>query len=246
MKNLDIRDKRKFWKTVKFLNKQQSSIPPLHHQGTTANSDHEKATMLNDFLSTCFNRTVPPLVPPNRGSHAHNDACPDDSLCSASEVLSYIRLLDAAKASGPDGASRMLKGTASRIAPSLTRLFYISIKLGHFPKDWKTSSVVPIPKTSNHKDATNYRPISLLPVVSKMLERHVHQYITKSLSVLSSGQWSLQTGRSTITALLSVAHEWFKALESGQEVCSVFFDIKKAFDSVPPPGELQLSNNYSC
>ncbi len=155
-----------------------------------------------------------------------------------SEVLSYIRLLDAAKASGPDGlSSRMLKGAASRIAPSLTRLFNISIKLGRFPKDWKTSSVVPIPKTSNHK-ATNYRPISLLPVVSKMLERHVHQYIciTKSLSVtnpLSSGQWGFQTGKSTITALLSVAHEWFKALESGQEVCSVFFDIKKAFDSVP-------------
>ena len=65
LNNLDVRDKRKFWKTVKFLNKQQSSIPPLHHQGTTANSDHEKATMLNGFFSTCFNRTVPPLVPPN-------------------------------------------------------------------------------------------------------------------------------------------------------------------------------------
>ena len=105
LNNLDVRDKRKFWKTVKFLNKQQSSIPPLHHQGTTANSDHEKATMLNDFFSTCFNRTVPPLVPPNVDLNLHNDECPDDLLCLEGEVLSYIRLLDAAKASGPDGLS---------------------------------------------------------------------------------------------------------------------------------------------
>ena len=69
----------------------------------------------------------------------------------------------------------------------------------------------------------------------KMLERHVHQYSTTSLSVtnpLSNGQWGFQTGRSTITALLSVTHEWFKVLESGQELFSVcFFDIKKAFDT---------------
>ena len=217
---------------MKFLNKQQSLIPPLHHQGTTANSDHEKATMLNDFFSTCFNRTVPPLVPPNGDLNLHNDECPDDLLCLEGEVLSYIRLLDAAKASGPDGlSSRMLKGTANCIAPSLTRLFNISIKLGRFPKDWKTSSVVPILKTSYYKEATNYRPISLLPVVSKMLERHVHQYITTSLSVtnpLSNGQWGFQTSRSTITALLSVTHEWFKVLVSGQELFSVFFRHKES------------------
>ena len=234
---------------MKFLNKQQSSIPPLHHQGTTANSDHEKATMLNDFFSTCFNRTVPPLVPPNGDLNLHNDECPDDLLCLEGEVLTYIRLLDAAKASGPDGlSSRMLKGTANSIAPSLTRLFNISIKLGRFPKDWKTFSVVPIPKISNHKEATNYRPISLLPIVSKMLERHIHQYITTSLSVtnpLSNGQWGFQTGRSTITALLSVTHEWFKVLESGQELFSVFFDIKKTFDTVPHQSLMDKLHRYS-
>ena len=85
--------------------------------------------------------------------------------------LSYIQSLDATKASGPDGVSiRMLKHTATSIAPSLAKLFNISIKLGRFPTCWKTSSVVPVPKSSKHNEVANYRPISLLPVVSKLLE----------------------------------------------------------------------------
>ena len=130
----------------------------------------------------------------------------------------------------------MLKSTAHSIAPSLTKLFNISISLGHFPQCWKMSSVVPIPKSSNHKEASNYRPISLLPVVSKLLERHFHQHITKFLNEvnpLCNRQWDFQPGKSTVTALLSVTHDWFKSLESGHDVCSIFFDLRKAFDSVP-------------
>ena len=90
--------------------------------------------------------------------------------------MSYIQALDATKASGPDGISiRMLKYTATSITPSLAKLFNISIKLGRFPTCWKTSSVVPVPKSSKHNEVANYRPISLLPVVSKLLERHIHQ-----------------------------------------------------------------------
>ena len=96
--------------------------------------------------------------------------------------------------------------------------------------------VVPIPKSASYSEATNYRPISLLSIVSKMLERHFHQYITNHLHEchpLSNKQWGFQSGKSTITALLSVTHDWFQALEAGQEVCSIFFDLRKAFDSVP-------------
>ena len=109
-------------------------------------------------------------------------------------------------------------------------------RIKSFPECWKTSSVVPIQKSANRSEATDYRPISLLSVVSKMLERHFHQYVTKHLNEyhpLSNKQWGFQSGKSTVTALLSVTHDWFQALEAGQEVCSIFFDLRKAFDSVP-------------
>ena len=100
--------------------------------------------------------------------------------------------LDSSKANGPDGNSaQMLKGTAHNIAPSLTKLFNISISQGHFPECWKTSSV-PIPKSANRSEATDYRPISLVSVVSKMLEHHFRQYVTKHLNEchpLSNKQW---------------------------------------------------------
>ena len=141
----------------------------------------------------------------------------------------------------------MLKFTATSIAPSLAKLFNISIKLGHFPTCWKTS-VVPIPKSSQHNEAANYRPISLLSVVSKLLERHIHQVITIHLNenrTLSNMQWGFQSGKSTVTALLAVTHDWFKALESRHNVCSVFFDLRKAFDSVPHRLLLEKLNTYA-
>ena len=141
----------------------------------------------------------------------------------------------------------MLKNTAHSIAPSLTKLFNISIGLGRLPESWKTSLVVPIPKSSNHKEVSNYRPISLLPIVSKMLERHFHHLITTHLNdnkPLSNSQWGFQAGKSTVTSLLNITHEWFQALERGQDICSIFFDLRKAFDTVPH--QLLLDKLSNC
>ena len=151
---------------MKVLSKQQSTILTLHHQEDIAKTNYEKATMLNNYFSTCFNTSVPPLLQLDGESQAYiefGSTCPEDLLCTTEEVLSYIQALDANKTSGPDGIStRMLKNAALSIAPSLAKLFNISIQLGCFPTCWKTSSVVPVPKSSKHKEVSNYRPISLL------------------------------------------------------------------------------------
>jgi len=93
------------------------------------------------------------------------------------------------------------------------------------------------PESNNNKDLpNNYRPISLLSVLSKLLERHVHKLLADHLSThhpLSNSQWGFSEGKSTVTALLTTTHEWFQSLEEGKEICAVFFDFKKAFDSVP-------------
>jgi len=131
--------------------------------------------------------------------------------------------------------------------PVLTRLYNMSIEHGIFPEKWKLSSVVPIPKDGDRTNPSNYRPISLLSIVSKMLECHVHYLITEHLSSnhpLANTQWGFQSGKSTATALLTTMYNWLKELEAGKEVCSVFFDIRKAFDSVPHRERVQ--NFASC
>ena len=97
----------------------------------------------------------------------------------------------------------------------------------------KSSLVVLIPKNS---DPSNYRPISLLPVLSKVLEHHMSNLLYDHILVhspISTSQWGFLPGRSTTDAVLSATHEWHQILDSGSEVCSIFFDLQKAFDSVP-------------
>ena len=94
-----------------------------------------------------------------------------------------------------------------------------------------------IPKSKTQLSAaSNYRPISLLSVVSKLLERHLHLLLVdylKETCPLSNKQWGFQQGKSTTAALLHVIDQWSKLLERGHEVCAVFFDLRKAFDTVP-------------
>ena len=104
-----------------------------------AESNQEKANMLNQYFSMCFNKAVPPLSSSGT-SNSHSTECPDDMLCTESQILDYLISLDVNKASGPDWISPiMLKHTAHSIAPSLTALFNISIRLGQFPELWKMS-----------------------------------------------------------------------------------------------------------
>ena len=144
--------------------------------------------------------------------------------------------LDVTKSSGPDDISaRMLKATAASIAPSVTSLFNISLKLGRVPLEWKESRIVPIPKVPVPRTPDNFRPISLLSVLSKVFEKHIYSLITNHLDAtpLSDSQWGFRIGRSTVSALLSIVDDWLRLLEEGKEICATFLDYRKAFDSVP-------------
>ena len=239
-KNLDPSSPKSFWKVAKFLTKQSSTIPILQDDyGDTIQDDTEKASLLNDFFSKCFNRALPPL---GRTDYEEIDLsitgeCPEDILCSEEEVEQMLLSLDTTKSSGSDGISAiMLKETAFSITPGITKLFNISIRTGTIPEAWKISSIVPIPKGSKHNSVSNYRPISLLPILSKLLERHIHKLITDHLDInnpITPEQWGFQSGKSTVSALLDVVHSWSEAIDQGKEICAVFFDLKKAFDSVP-------------
>jgi len=114
----------------------------------------------------------------------HTDQCPEDFLCTVVEVQWLINRLDTAKSNGPDGISaRMLKAGASSIAPSVTKLFNLSIASACFPTMWKMANIVPVPKSNNHTSQlpSNYRPISLLPTLSKLLEHHIHFLLTEHI-----------------------------------------------------------------
>ena len=90
----------------------------------------------------------------------------------------------------------MLKATATSIANSVTILFNKSIKLGALPEEWKLSAVNPILKRGAKDSPKNYQPISLLSILSKLLERHMHKKILghlQSVSPLAPQQWRFRS-----------------------------------------------------
>ena len=232
-KKLNPRDSKKFWKAVKFLNKKSKSVPTLTLGDATATTDYQKANLLNSFFHSCFNTSLLPIA----SSKETHSTPPTEFLCTEEEVFDLLSSLDVSRANGPDGISaRMLKYTAASITPTVTKLFNLSITQGRMPVNWKKSAIVPIPKTSDMSTPTNYRPISLLPLLSKLLERHFYGLIIQHLQIrqmLSVSQWGFLEGRSTVSALIKCTDDWLKTLENGNDVCAVFFDYRKAFDSVP-------------
>ena len=220
---------------MKYLNKQQSTIPTLVDENEVeATSNTEKADMLNSFFSKCFNPSG--SLGENTGYSTNPEppgeiSSDEDLLCDVEYVEELLLKLDVSKSKGPEGISgKMLKHTAACVAPSVTEIFNLSIRLDKLPDAWKTSFVVPIPKSSKSHLPSNYRPISLLCILSKVLEKHIFSLIVKHLEVhhpLSDCQWGFRPGRSTVTALLSTIHEWFQLLESGHDICAIFLDYKK-------------------
>ena len=127
-------------------------------------------------------------------------------VCSEGEVCKLLSSLDVSKTTGPDGISaRVLKATADCIAPSVTKLFHLSLQTGCVIHEWKQSVVVPFHKTSPATSPNNYRPISLLTVLSKALECCVHAtcIIVDHLQTscpLATSQW--------VFLIRQINHDW--------------------------------------
>lgn len=151
-----------------------------------------------------------------------------------SEVYSALYNLNPSKASGPDKiTTRVLKECASSITPSLTHLFNKSLNTGNLPTEWKLSDVIPLHKKGDKSYVENYRPISLLCVVSKVLERCIYNRLVERIqAMISDKQYGFMRGKSCAGQLLSVLDHVGKSLDIGQQTDILYLDIAKAFDTV--------------
>ena len=150
----------------------------------------------------------------------------------------FIRLqkLNTSKATGMDGIpAKILKMIASFIAPSLTFIFNLSIRTGTYIDEWKLARVIPIYKSEDKRKCENYRPILVLPIVSKIFEGEVFSQIYSFLNrhaPLSKFQSGFRPKHGTLAALIQMCDQWQTDMDDGKINGVVFLDICKAFDSV--------------
>ncbi|XP_075162960.1 uncharacterized protein LOC142235586 [Haematobia irritans] len=125
---------------------------------------------------------------------------------------------------------QLIKIILPHILPYITHLFNMILTTGNYPSAWKYAKIIPTPKTSDE-----YRPISILPFLSKVFERIIHNQISKYLNeenLLSSRQSGFRPKHSCITALIDVTEEIRSKLDDGLLSCLVLLDHSKAFDCV--------------
>ena len=126
-------------------------------------------------------------------------------LLTSDKVMKYLNNLDIRKSTGTDGiGSRFLRMASPIIAESLTFICNLSIKTGSFPDKWKEAKVKPLHKGESANDPNNFRPISILPVLSKLFEKHVHESLMNYLEkykLLYDNQSGFRPNHSCETAL---------------------------------------------
>lgn len=156
---------------------------------------------------------------------------------SEQEVLRIIKTLKTTKAKDCYRMdSIMLKSLKDCLAPSITNIINLSISQGIFPNTWKTAIVSPIFKAGDPQIISNYRPISILPVVSKVMEKWVSEkivfYLNNSDFSLHPMQFGFRAHHSTETATLFLLENIKSMMDKGGIVGAIFLDLKKAFDTV--------------
>ena len=155
---------------------------------------------------------------------------------SCQEVFNLIQKIPSNKASGLDTISvRLLKEASPIVTRSLTFIINQSITTGIFPNAWKRDRVSPIFKEDLRTDPNSYRPISVLPVVSKLIERVVFNQLYEYLNnnnLLTESQSGFRPMFSTETALLEATNEWLWNIDDSLLNGVIFLDLKKAFDTM--------------
>ena len=225
-----------------------TTIPPLEtHNEHTATTDEEKATVLNrHFAAQTQLHTTPTLPPPN----PRPEPVPALSQISITEqeVLSALNSLNSHKSTGPDQLSaKILKMLAILIAEPLAKLFNKSLSTSKFPHHWKEANVTPIFKRKGSaSDPQNYRPISLLCCLSKILEKIVFRRIYDHLSenaLLSENQSGYRPHHSKQLQLAYMTDSLYKSLDKGQDFTAIYLDVTKYFDKIWHKGLLFKCEN---
>ena len=131
-----------------------------------------------------------------------------------------------------------LKLAGQRIIPALTHIINLSILTQQFPTSWKTAKIIPLYKKDDPLSPKNYRPVAILPILSKVLEKAVFLQIVDYMDsnhLIHPNHHGFRAGHSTTTGLIQMYDAWVEALDCDKYTGACFLDLSEAFDIVDHP-----------
>jgi hypothetical protein len=235
------------WKVInKVLQKQPhdaSSMPMLSIDGRISEDQNEIAKKCNDFfvnIGPDLAKKIPAITKCRSIYDTLPSANPSSIFlvpCTTDEIIMIINNLQNSSGVGVDCfLTRVIKSVSIEIADPLMHVFNQSFLNGVFPDKLKLAKVIPVFKSEDKLLGNNYRPISLLPVFSKVLEKLMHKrlmtFLVDKFNLLSENQFGFREHHSTHMALLNIIDQISRAMDEKEFCIGVFLDLSKAFDTI--------------
>ena len=225
------------WKATKKISKQITSIPPLRTEnGSWAKSNKQKAELFADHLEDIFKPNA--IAGENLSSNTENKETLEIRLTTPEEVTKEIQEnLSTKKTPGFDLiTAEILKQLPRKAIVLLTFLFNAAFRLKYIPTIWKVAEVIMILKPGKPpNDVKSYRPISLLPIISKLFEKILLKRLNPVIEqkkLIPNHQFGFRQKHSTCDQVHRITNVIEKALEEKMICSAVFLDVSQAFDKV--------------
>ena len=163
----------------------------------------------------------------------------DEGEFTVDDILSVVKNVNIYKSSGVEYIPTfVLKDCFEVIGPQITYMFNQSLLLGIFPESWSVATITPIPKSGNKCFVNNWRPISIIPIVGKILEKLCVKLLNNHLdinNILCDEQYGFRPKRSTSLAIFTYIKNITEEINKRKLVGSIYLDFAKAFDSINHP-----------
>ena len=252
----NIGNLKETWKIVNsFLNKtyKTTKIDTIKVEDKIVTDKNEIPNIMNKYFCN-VNESLKKEIPnkPNplfNGIYNVNRDSKEFRLeISEEEIISVISTFKTSKGSGPDSIPNFfIKIAVSVIARPLAFLFNSSLFQGVFLNNWKHARVSPTFKDGSTEELSNYRPISVLPFLSRLFEKLVYCRLYKYLDcngLIYRHQSGFRSPHSVASCLLSNTNEWYQNIDKNKWTGLVFIDLKKAFDTVDTKLPLEKLAHY--
>ena len=237
--NPNISSRKKFSIIQKLSNSSKSNfIPSLIENGNIINDPSEKAELFNRHFSAKANVINPSDTPPNLDAFATNDVFQylDTSHFEIGRIVKSMK----DSSNSPCGIpsifiKKTYSYTGSKITTLISNLLNKIFHTGIYPKIWKVAHITPLFKSNDKSNKANYRPISLLPTLSKICEAVIHKRLLQHLltnKLITKFQAAYIPSDSTAQQLITMIHQIKQAMASNAVAHGVFLDVSAAFDAV--------------
>ena len=236
----DIKNTWKILKQAMNISKNKSKITKLKFNNKMIEDPGDMANTFNSYFSTIGENLSQNIPKTNRHFSTFLSQPIPNSIyfvpTTKYEITDIVTALNNKHSAGSDGISNfILKGVISSIADPLEHIFNLSITSGVFPEQMKIAKVIPLFKKGNTLDASNYRPISLLSSLSKILEKLIFLRTVKFLkqnNTFTNSQFGFRQKHSTIHALLNFVDKVAHSIDDHSHLIGIFLDFSKAFDTI--------------